>query len=117
MVVEDDMMIMRMIAKVLNSCGYKVLCADDGQMALRIAGEHKGSIHLMLTDIIMPNMGGRELAERLFENRPDMKILYMSGYTDNAIVHHGVLEKGLSFIQKPFSSNNLRKKVREVLGN
>jgi len=117
MVVEDDAMIMKMIIKALNSCGYAVLCAADGNEALRVSEGHEGPIHLVLTDVIMPGMGGREMANRLEETRPETKILYMSGYTDNAIVHHGVLDKGLSFIQKPFTSNNLMKKVREALGN
>jgi len=116
MVVEDDAMIMKMIVKTLNNSGYPVLRAGDGNEALRVSDEHEGPIHLVLTDVIMPGMGGRELANRLKEIRPDTKILYMSGYTDNAIVHHGVLEKGLSFIQKPFTSQGLRKKIREVLG-
>jgi len=116
MVVEDDVMIMEMIVKVLNSCGYTVLRAGDGNEALRVSDEYKGPIHLVLTDVIMPGMGGRELANRLEETRPDTKILYMSGYADQAIVHNGVLEKGLSFIQKPFTSNSLKKKIREVMG-
>jgi PAS domain S-box-containing protein len=115
MVVEDDAMIMKMIKKVLTNCGYTVLCAADGNEALRVSDEHKGLIHLILTDVIMPGMGGRELAEQLEKTRPDTKLIYMSGYTDNAVVHHGALEKGLSFIQKPFTSHGLSKKVREML--
>jgi FixJ family two-component response regulator len=71
---------------------------------------------MVLTDLIMPGMGGRELANLLTGRSPDMKVLYMSGYTDNAIVHHGVLDKGLCFIQKPFTSYSLKQKIREVLG-
>jgi two-component system, cell cycle sensor histidine kinase and response regulator CckA len=115
MVVEDDRMIMKVIKKVLVSCGYSVLFAADGNEALRVSEDHNAPIHLLLTDVIMPGMGGRELMNRLGRKRPDMKVLFMSGYTDNAIVHHGVLEKGLSFIQKPFASGSLKKKVREVL--
>lgn len=115
LVVEDDPMIIKAVNKVLTSCGYMVLHAIDGQEAICISEEHKGVIHLLLTDVIMPGMGGRELAESLKEKRPDIKVLYMSGYTDNTIVHHGVLENGLSFIQKPFTSNSLLKKVEEML--
>jgi len=116
MVVEDDPLIMKTVTKVLNSCGYTVLSAVDGNEALRVSDEHEGSIHLVLTDVIMPGMGGRELANRLEKKRPETKILYMSGYTNNAIVHDGVLEKGISFIQKPFTTHGLKKKVREVMG-
>jgi len=116
MVAEDDAMIMKMIVKTLTNSGYTVLRAGDGNEALRVSDEYKGPIHLVLTDVIMPGMGGRELADRLHETRPDTKILYMSGYTDNAIVHHGILEKGLSFIQKPFTSQGLKKNIREVMG-
>ena len=75
----------------------------------------EGPIHLMLTDVVMPQMGGRELAERLAPIRPEMSVLYMSGYTDNAIVHHRVLEADVFFIQKPFSRDSLTRKVLEVL--
>jgi two-component system, cell cycle sensor histidine kinase and response regulator CckA len=116
MVVEDDAMIMKVIKQVLVSSGYNVLTAGDGKEALRLFDLHKGHIDMLLTDIIMPGMGGRDLADQMKQTRPDLKVLYMSGYTDDAIVRHGMLEKGLSFIQKPFASGNLKKKVREVLG-
>jgi two-component system, cell cycle sensor histidine kinase and response regulator CckA len=115
LVVEDDAAIMKVIFKLLISCGYTVLCAADGNEALRVSDEHEGPIHLILTDVIMPGMGGKQLAKLLIERRPETEILYMSGYTDDAIVRHGVLEKGLFFIQKPFTSNNLKKKIRETL--
>jgi len=115
MVVEDDAMIMKVIKQVLTGSGYNVLSAGDGKEALNLADQYKDAIHMLLTDIIMPCMGGRELADQVKKTRPDIKILYMSGYTDDAIVRHGMLEKGLSFIQKPFASDSLKKKVREVL--
>jgi len=115
LVAEDDAMIMKMTVKILANSGYTVLCGANGNEAMRVSNEHEGPIHLLLTDVVMPGMGGRELANRLQGTRPDIKILYMSGYTDDAIVHHGVLKKGLSFIQKPFTSNVLKKKIREIL--
>jgi two-component system, cell cycle sensor histidine kinase and response regulator CckA len=115
LVVEDDAMIMKMIKKVLSRCGYTILCAKDGMEAVSVSELHQGAIHMILTDVIMPGMGGRELAKQVSETRPEIKVLFMSGYTDNAVVHHGVLEKGLNFIQKPFPSANLMKKIREVL--
>ena len=92
-----------------------VLAAGEGQEALHAANEHDGPIHLLLTDVVMPNMGGRELAERLASVRRETKVLYLSGYTDDAIVHHGVLEPGIAFLQKPFTPQALARKVREVL--
>jgi len=115
MLVEDDPMFMKAVAKVLKICGYMVLCAANGNEALRVSAEHHGAIHLALTDVIMPEMGGRELTYQLEKTRPEIKILYMSGYTDNAIVYNKILEKELPFIQKPFSTSNLMKKIREVL--
>jgi two-component system cell cycle sensor histidine kinase/response regulator CckA len=93
-----------------------VLSAPSGQEALRICLTHEGPIHLMLTDVVMPGISGRDMAEQVVQGlRPDLKVVYMSGYTDNAIVHHGVLEKGITFLQKPFTPDGLALKVREVL--
>jgi two-component system, cell cycle sensor histidine kinase and response regulator CckA len=115
LVVEDDGMIREIIKKILNKSGYRILSAADSKEAIHISEEHEEKIALMLTDVVLPGMGGRELADLLVEKRPDMKVLYMSGYTDDAIVHHGILEKGLFFMQKPFTSNVLKEKIREVL--
>jgi FixJ family two-component response regulator len=82
-----------------------------------VAGEHEAPFHLLLTDVVMPGMSGKDVEEGLRASRPEMKVLFMSGYTDNAIVHHGVLEKGIAFIQKPFTPDSLACKVREVLGD
>jgi two-component system cell cycle sensor histidine kinase/response regulator CckA len=95
--------------------GYTVLEAQHGDDALLICRERERSIDLMLTDVVMPGMSGRELAGHLAPMEPEMKVLYMSGYTDDAIVHQGVLEKGVDFIQKPFALVGLAKKIREVL--
>jgi DNA-binding response OmpR family regulator len=95
--------------------GYHVLEARHGADALEISGRHQGPIHLMVTDVVMPQMSGRELAQRLAPLRPDMRVLYMSGYTDDAIVRHGVLGAGMAFLSKPFTPDALAAKVREVL--
>ncbi len=100
---------------MLRIRGYKVLDAGDGDEALQVCREQEGSIRLLITDVVMPGMSGRELAERVMDLHPQMKVLYMSGYTDNAIVHHGVLEPGTAFIEKPFTPDDLARKVREVL--
>ncbi|MEW6666530.1 MAG: PAS domain S-box protein [Thermodesulfobacteriota bacterium] len=117
LVVEDDKMVRNMTLKILQKYGYTVLCARDGQEALRISKEHKGFIDLMLTDIVMPGMSGKDLAEELKGIQPGLKVLFMSGYTDNAIVHHGILDEGIAFLQKPFTPEGLARKVREALGD
>jgi DNA-binding NtrC family response regulator len=92
-----------------------VLDAADGEEALRQAADHEGGIQLLITDVIMPKLGGKELSYKLEKTNPGMKTLYISGYTDNAIVNHGVLDEGLAFIQKPFQPEELIKKIRELL--
>jgi PAS domain S-box-containing protein len=115
LLVEDEDVVREMACEILQETGYRVLEAGDGQEALRLAEEFKGDIHLMLTDVVMPLMSGRQLAEQLTPKRPRMKVLYMSGYTDDAIVHHGVLGQGTAFIGKPFSPEVLSRKIREIL--
>ena len=116
LLVEDEASVRGLGARLLNQQGYTVWEAENGEEALRIAQAHAGErIHLLTTDVVMPRMGGRELAERLKILRPDLKVLFTSGYTDNAIVHHGILEPGVNFLQKPFSLVNMAQKVREVL--
>ena len=103
--------------EILQSQGYTVLEARHPGEALRLGAEHLGPIHLMVTDVVMPQMGGREVANRLASRRPEMRVLYMSGYTDEAIVHQGVLDAGTAFLQKPFSVTGLAQKVHEVLSD
>ena len=108
-------MVRDLTRRLLQEAGYKVLNAGGGEDALRIAEQYDGPIHLMITDVVMPQMSGRELAEHLAHRRPETKVLYVSGYTSDAIVRHGVLEEGISFLEKPFTTSSLVLKVREVL--
>jgi len=116
LLVEDEPLVRGLAARVLRKQGYRLLEASNGSEALRMAEKRVGEdIHLILTDVVMPGMIGRELADRLHALFPKMKVLYMSGYTNNAIVHHGILEEGMNYIQKPFTLESLARKVREVL--
>ncbi len=115
LMVEDNDEVRNLARNILQRYGYKVLEAENGEEALRISQQHQQPIHLMLTDVVMPGMSGRELAECIQSQRSEIKVLYMSGYTDSAIVHHGVLTSGVNFIQKPFTPDNLTSKIREVL--
>jgi len=116
LLVEDEPLVRGLAHRLLSQQGYTVLEAANGEEALRVVQEHTGErIHLLFTDVVMPKMGGKELADQLKLVRPDIKILYTSGYTDNAIVHHGVLDPGTYFLQKPFSLKTLSQKVRRAL--
>ena len=115
LVVEDEMSVRKLAAEFLGSNGYRVLEAQDGAEALQVCEEHRAPIHLLMTDVVMPGMSGRELAVRLTGARPEMKVIYVSGYTDDAIVQHGVREEGTVFLQKPFSLDALARTVREAL--
>ncbi|PYQ12619.1 MAG: hypothetical protein DMF80_16795 [Acidobacteria bacterium] len=116
LLVEDEDMVRRMTREVLEGAGYQVLEASSGFEALRLSAGHRGRLDLMLTDVVMPGMSGRELAERLAPVRPAMKVLYMSGHTDDAIFHHGVTQAGTGFLQKPFTPEALERRIREMLG-
>jgi CheY-like chemotaxis protein len=115
LLVEDETMVRALTRENLNVCGYKVLEAIDGEDALKVSREYKQTIDLLLTDVVMPRMSGRQLAERLTEERRGIPVLYISGFTDDSIVHHGVLESGTQFLEKPFTLNALARKVRQVL--
>ena len=115
LVVEDEDIVRALCTEILEKYGYHVLAAANGHDGVRVCEEFTGAIDLLITDVVMPGMSGRELAERLASVRPETCVLYMSGFTDDAIVRHGVLDDGVDFIQKPFSPNTLAIKVREVL--
>jgi two-component system cell cycle sensor histidine kinase/response regulator CckA len=115
LLVEDEEVVRGLARQVLEDAGYRVLVAQQGEEAISLCIEHAKEIHLLLTDVVMPGAGGKEVADRLGALRPGIKVLFMSGYTDEAIVHHGVLDSNVKFIQKPFSPAALAKKVREVL--
>jgi two-component system cell cycle sensor histidine kinase/response regulator CckA len=115
LLVEDEPALRQLAARVLTSCGYTVLHAGHPHDALSLMAQHTGHIQLLLTDIVMPEMGGRALASRVQAEHPETRVLYMSGYSGGAFVHDGVLETGTSFLQKPFTPSTLAQKVREVL--
>ena len=115
LLVEDEESVRQLVRETLEAKGYKVLEADHGAAALQIASDYHGPIDMLITDVVMPGMSGRELSEQLSASDPDIKILYLSGYTEDAVVHQGVLEPGTSFLQKPFTLQALARKVREVL--
>ena len=112
---EDQEGLRQLAREFLEQRGYRVLEARNGAEALEAAGCHLGPIHLLVTDMVMPGMRGRELAEKLCASRPQMKVLYVSGYTDGSIVENGELGPGSAFLEKPFSSDALARKVRQVL--
>ena len=115
LVVEDSELLRNLISQFLRDSGYKVLIASDGQQALKVADEHPERIDLLLTDVVMPLLGGQELAAKLLAKYPVLTVLFMSGYTNSALLHQGAMEDGKSFLQKPFSPDLLLARVREVL--
>lgn len=115
LVVEDDEAVRMLTTRILNEAGYRVLESCCGAEALRVCEEYAETIHLLVTDVVMPEIGGRLLAEKLLSRHPEMRVLYVSGYTDDAVVRHGILQDDVNFLQKPFAPVVLRRKVREVL--
>ena len=115
LLVEDDLSVLQLSQNILEQLGYKVLPAKTPVRAIQLAEEYSGKIDLLISDVVMPEMNGRDLAKRLLSTTPTLKQLFMSGYTGNVIAHHGLLDEGVNFIQKPFSIHNLAAKVREVL--
>ena len=115
MLVEDEAAVRDIAARMLQRQGYTVLEASDGAEALRLVEQHRGPVHLLLTDVVLPKMGGRQLAERMEVLRPEIKVLFASGYTDDVILRHNLLERRGRLVQKPFTGELLARKVREVL--
>jgi CheY-like chemotaxis protein len=115
LVVEDEPAVLTLSRRALEAHGYVVLAATDAAAAMRILERHGGTIHLLVTDVVMPGLSGRELADRLTSRRPGIRVLYMSGYPGDAVVQHGALPLGSAFLQKPFSADGLARKVRDVL--
>jgi hypothetical protein len=115
LLVEDEETVRVLARRILEGCGYFVLDAQSAGDALLLCERHKGTIHVLLTDVVMPRMSGRELAERLCPLRPDMKVLYMSGYTDDAVIRHGIRNSDVAFLQKPITPRALTRKLREVI--
>jgi CheY-like chemotaxis protein len=115
LLVEDEEAVRTFARRALENGGYRVLMAASGADALELARGHEGPIHLLLTDVVMPGISGRELAEQLVAVRPDVRVVYTSGYTDDETVRHGVREAETAFLQKPFSPEQLARRVREVL--
>jgi PAS domain S-box-containing protein len=115
LVVEDQVDVRGVIEKTLSRYGYTVIAAANGPEALATAQEHKGPIDVMLTDVVLPGASGPDIAKQLVASHPSVRVLYMSGYTDDMIVHHGVLKPGLAFVQKPFTGDELARRIREVL--
>jgi two-component system, cell cycle sensor histidine kinase and response regulator CckA len=115
LLVEDEGTVRSVAREVLQMVGYTVLEAASGEEALQRVEQHSGAIHLLVTDVVMPGMNGRELAARLAVDYPHVQVLYLSGYTDDAIAHHGVLQAGIELLHKPFTPDALARRVREVL--
>jgi two-component system cell cycle sensor histidine kinase/response regulator CckA len=116
LLVEDEESVRQLVRETLISKGYQVIEAEHGEAGLKAAAKHEGRIDLVITDVVMPGMGGRELVKQLSQTRPETHVLYLSGYTEDAIVSEGTIESGTAFLQKPFTLQNLSRKVREVLG-
>mgnify|MGYP001325954277 CR=1 FL=1 len=116
LLVEDEESVRQLVRETLAAKGYRVMEAENGETGIAAAGQHQGEIDLVITDVVMPGMGGRELVKQLSQTRPRTKVLYLSGYTADAIGSEGSIDGGAAFLQKPFTLQSLSRKVREVLG-
>jgi two-component system cell cycle sensor histidine kinase/response regulator CckA len=117
LLVEDEQSVRELVRDYLVGAGYCMLEASDGNQALKVAAAHPGPIHMLITDVVMPHLSGPELATKLSAERPKLRILFISGYTDDTVFRHGVLEGGVAFLQKPFNLKALSQKIREVLSD
>jgi DNA-binding NtrC family response regulator len=115
LLVEDEESVRQLVRETLQSRGYQVIEAENGEQALRAANQMNGPIHLLLTDVVMPGMGGKELAQQILQAHPGTRVLFLSGYAEDTMVPDGILDSGSAFLQKPFTLQNLARKVREVL--
>ncbi len=116
LVVDDMDGVRDLVRELLEMDGFEVLQAEDGKAALQLARQHRGPIHLLLTDVVMPQMGGKDLADQLLQVRPDLRVVFMSGYSDEAIARQGVLQPGTVFLKKPFTTDSLTRCIRMELG-
>lgn len=115
LIVEDDLSVLQMAQRLLKDLGYAVLMVSTPSEALNLSREYRGEIHVLLTDVVLPEMSGKDLAEEIEKIRPNIRVLYMSGYTADVIAHHGVLHENVHFVEKPFTAETLAKKIKEVL--
>lgn len=115
LLVEDEILILRVASAALTALGYRVLTATNALDAIELVKSTTDPLHLLVTDVIMPKMGGPDLAKHLVELRPGLKVLFSSGYTENAVVDHGVLDQRVHFLQKPYTPTILARRVREIL--
>jgi CheY-like chemotaxis protein len=115
LVVEDEKTVCEITVKILSDCGYNIIMTKNGEEALALWEKNKNQVDLLLTDIVLPGISGLKLAQRLLASKPELKVIYMSGYSEDVIAHYGSLDNDISLIQKPFTSMILTKKVREVL--
>ncbi len=116
LLVEDEEAVRKLTLRMLQQLGYQVLTAPNGQKGIETAQGHSGNIDCLLTDVVMPNMSGKQLADAVLVVHPETSVIFISGYTENTVVHHGVLNPGVEFLPKPFSRETLANKLREVLG-